>query len=229
MKSPTDLKLVPREVEFRIEEALDKHVEEHGNLFFANECPVSSYYWIAMQALFPEGERLFIDSARDVRDEILKDGGEIPKELEQSIKDFIRQEAYHGTHHDKINQYMVKRGFKHIKEIDAFAKERRKRMRENMSPKRRLAITIAGEHYTAILARKELHNDTFEYDHMIPEVRKLIMYHAMEEIEHKGVCYDLYEQARGGYFTRMIGYGLFSIGFMLMVRHLHVYLSLIQI
>ena len=31
------------------------------------------------------------------------------------------------------------------------------------------------------------------------------MYHALEEVEHKAVCYDLYQQAKGGYGLRVLG------------------------
>ena len=63
-KTPATLSLITRIVRFDYASALRSNRYWHGN------DPVTTHFFNALQALFPDGERFFMDSARDVRDEI---------------------------------------------------------------------------------------------------------------------------------------------------------------
>ena len=58
----------------------------------------------------------------------------------------------------------------------------------------KLGITMALEHYTAMMAHEFLANPQHFKD-SDPEVRKMWEWHAVEEIEHKGVAYDVWNHA----------------------------------
>ena len=72
-RTPSALTLIPRVVRFDYESVLRQNRYWHGG------DPVVTHFFNALQAMFPEGERFFMDSARDVRDMLGKDN--IPAEL----------------------------------------------------------------------------------------------------------------------------------------------------
>ena len=85
MKSPENLKIIPRKLTIDLTEALkDKP-------YWLDNDPVKTHFFNALQSAFPEGERMFIDSARDVRDRY---GDKLSEELKEQIKLFIKQEEY---------------------------------------------------------------------------------------------------------------------------------------
>ena len=57
-----------------------------------------------------------------------------------------------------------------------------------------LAVTMALEHYTAMMAAEFLANPK-HFAEADPEVRDMWRWHAAEEIEHKGVAYDTWLHA----------------------------------
>ncbi|MEW6776780.1 MAG: metal-dependent hydrolase, partial [Bdellovibrionota bacterium] len=69
--------------------------------------------------------------------------------------------------------------------------------------KMRLAITVALEHMTAIMADELFSNAAVQRD-MDPEHRKLWLWHAAEETEHKAVAFDVYQMVKGGALRRSV-------------------------
>ena len=62
-----------------------------------------------------------------------------------------------------------------------------------MLPKRtQLAATTFMEHFTALLAEQLLEDETFQ-SLADPEMIKIWQWHALEELEHKSVAYNVYE------------------------------------
>ena len=62
---------------------------------------------------------------------------------------------------------------------------------KTLSRERQLALTVAMEHFTASLAEFLLKNPE-AMDTVDPTVRKMMLWHAVEEIEHKAVAFDVY-------------------------------------
>lgn len=75
---------------------LNFKIDEIPKFWFAND-PFKTRFFDALSLTFPEGERFFIESVRLYRDQIQD------RDLQQKVKDFIRQEAQHGIAHDKMN------------------------------------------------------------------------------------------------------------------------------
>jgi len=217
-KTPENLTIIPRKVDFDIQSSLKK------NPYFIDNDPVTSHFLSAIQSLFPEGERFFIDAARDVRNQYVKKHGEnsLSPELEKQIKLFIRQEAHHGVHHDKWNQALVGNGYEFIGEMNDDFCNSRKRLRKILPPIIRLGLTVAGEHFTAVSARLELHKDTRFFEKMDRPFHDLIVYHAVEEIEHKSVCFDLFKHVGGGYLNRIIQLVAFNSAIIFALNRIHI-------
>ncbi|HMY12234.1 MAG TPA: metal-dependent hydrolase [Turneriella sp.] len=67
-----------------------------------------------------------------------------------------------------------------------------------------LAITAAAENMTAGFAQSLFQPGELEKIAR-PDVRELYAWHAAEEMEHRDLAYDLYQQVGGDYATRMAG------------------------
>lgn len=156
--------------------------------YFFRDNPILSTLMYAMSASFPDGERFFIDSVRhyqkDIKDPVL---------LAQ-VRGFIGQEAHHSRIHEEFNTQAETLGMA-MKKIESRFKKGTDTAR-SLSPGRQLAITSALEHITATLAQWTLENPKagLEGGKHSP-LRELLIWHAMEEIEHKAVAFDVYRTA----------------------------------
>ncbi|HEY1077354.1 MAG TPA: metal-dependent hydrolase [Fontimonas sp.] len=154
-------------------------------------------FFDAMSLLFPEGEKFFICCVRDFRDQI-KD-----PELLAQVKDFIYQEGQHGMVHTRFNNRLKAQGIA----VDTILAKQKDIMfnffRKRFSPTYTLGQTAAAEHMTALMAHGFFKNGMFaDAD---PRIRAMYAWHAVEEIEHKAVAYDVFKKvAGGGYFTRVL-------------------------
>ncbi|AYA03789.1 metal-dependent hydrolase [Acinetobacter sp. WCHAc010034] len=141
----------------------------------------------ALSLTFPDGERYFIESVRLFRDQIADPG------LQQRVADFIRQEAQHGMAHDKMNQVMKTQGMP----VDQFIARLNRIFRfelQHRSAQYNIAMTAAAEHLTALMAETFFGSrDTLRSAH--PYVRALFAWHAIEEMEHRDVAFDVMKQA----------------------------------
>ena len=194
VRTPANLKILVRKVRFDYLGAMGRQRYWHDN------DPVKTHFFNALQALFPEGERFFMDAARDVRDEVGRDN--LAPELREQIQQFIRQEAMHGREHDSWTQALVALGYPAMQAFDAGLKRDNKWARRNIAATTRLAMTAASEHFTASMAHLFIYHRPDLVEQAAEPFRQLLVYHALEEVEHKAVCFDLYQQADGSYWKR---------------------------
>lgn len=190
--SQTISKAIPvtfRKMKFRF---TDKKTEKYWH----NGSPFVSFFWSAMSTAFPEGELFFMDTGRYFKDEINN------PELKHQIEEFIRQEAHHTFQHRKLNSLMADHGFD-MDKYDSWFGGWLRGVRKVLPEKLQLSVSMALEHFTANFAHQYLTNEKFT-EGVDPEVKALWAWHAVEEVEHKGVLYDLYNEVGGGYFGRVV-------------------------
>lgn len=143
----------------------------------------------ALSVEFPEGERSFIRSVRHY-EQRLSD-----RQLREQVRAFIDQEAQHGKSHTQLNRQLLETsaGLREVQRInDAGIKQ----ADANQTPAQRLARTVALEHITAIMAAWLL-NNPHKLDGIPDGVRAIFLWHALEELEHKSVAFDVYQTAVG--------------------------------
>jgi len=141
----------------------------------------------ALSVAFPPGERLFIESVRHYLPQI-----EDPT-LRGQIKSFIGQEANHTKEHLVFNEFLQKTGFP-ARAMERWVTDRIARIQKASRPEANLARTAALEHFTAILASAILESPEI-LEKLDPEEAKLWAWHAIEEIEHRAVAFDVYKEA----------------------------------
>jgi len=158
-------------------------------------------YLIGLSMLFPEGERFFIRAVKRYADEIQD------PELKKDVKGFIAQEAQHGRQHEILNETF---GQKY--DVDSFLRNWTgfafgflEKFSERFVPfgggKLELAVTAAAEHFTATWGAAALKSPSFaKFDSQ--SIRDLVYWHAIEEIEHKHVAFDVMREVAPNYFLR---------------------------
>lgn len=153
-----------------------------------------SLFWSTLSGLFPEGERFFVESVRNYRDQITD------PVLKAQIAGFIGQEAMHTKEHETINAAMTRMGID-IETIDRQLNPVLKFVRKVTTKRMQLAATCALEHFTATIA-EQLLRDPNHAAKGEPEIMGLWLWHALEENEHKTVAYDVYQKVGGNYPER---------------------------
>ncbi|HEV2078561.1 MAG TPA: metal-dependent hydrolase [Allosphingosinicella sp.] len=175
--TPPDLTITPRDRRFGRESRTDR--------WWMGGDPVGTALYNALSATFPKGETFFVESVRHFRE------GANPK-LAAEIKAFVTQEVMHSREHVAFNKRAHEAGY------DLAPLERQVDVRlelvRSKPPIASLAATMALEHFTAILAH-ELLKDPRHLAKADPESAALWRWHAIEEIEHKGVAYDTWLHA----------------------------------
>lgn len=215
-RRPADLQILARQPHFDLQALMEKHRYWHS------DDPVMTHFFNAMQATFPQGERFFIDSARDACEAIGEQN--LDPQLRDDVKRFIRQEAIHGKAHDEWNQALIAMGYPYMKEFDEHIEKDRTWGRKKIPVKWRIGMTAAAEHMTASFARMILHKRPDLIENAASPVRELLLWHALEEVEHKAVCFDLFQQLDGSYRVRATGMVFAFVDFLRHIYERQVYL-----
>ena len=169
--------------------------------------PMASHVGNALHLLFPTGERFFMEAVRDAADQV------DDPELQAAIKEFIKQEAWHAQAHDQVLRHLADTGIDPSGYIDRLERffDIVLRDRPNWPSwtkgfqiKRRLAITAALEHFTAVLGHWALTADGLDEAGADPTMLDLFRWHAAEEVEHRALVYDVYDHVGGGYALRAL-------------------------
>jgi uncharacterized protein len=148
-----------------------------------------SHLFNALSQFFPEGEKFFIDSVRHYRDRVTD------PVLKQQVQGFIGQEAMHGREHRAYNENLKRAGYP-IDWLEKRVLGELRVSRKLLGPRGCLAATIALEHLTAVMAHQVLY-DPRVLEGCDPRVAALWRWHAVEEIEHKAVAFDVYRAVFG--------------------------------
>jgi len=170
--TPADLHIQPRNLNFARAE-IDRRRWVGGD-------PFASAFFNALSVTFPEGELFFIDSLK----KFIK---RVPPKLRGEIRAFIQQEAIHSREHHCFNEHLKDCDFDITlleQDIDRVVQTIR-----GKSEYDQLVATMCIEHITAILAAEVIGNPA-HLENADEDQRNLWLWHASEEIEHKGVAYD---------------------------------------
>lgn len=169
---------------------------ESMELVFIEGDPALSYFFLGAWMMLPYLEPFLIRTVQSavplIQDPTLK----------EEAKRFCAQEGQHYRQHAKANE-VVKRvhpaGAK-LAELEKEVETEFARWSTEMPLKFNLAYGEGFESMTCAGARTQIAVGMF--DHMKEPIRGLMYWHIMEEIEHRTVCFDLYEQVVGDYFYR---------------------------
>jgi predicted metal-dependent hydrolase len=163
-------------------ESLDRHYVD-GDL-------VMSHVVAVLSAMFPEGEDFFVRSVRKHADQVTD------PELTKQVAGFVGQEVTHGREHRALNERLQEMGYP-TRRVDRMVKRGLSLYERVLPPMTCLAMTAALEHYTAALAETLLTDERAQRLLGESEVREMLLWHALEESEHKAVAFDVFRAAGG--------------------------------
>ncbi|HTB86419.1 MAG TPA: metal-dependent hydrolase [Steroidobacteraceae bacterium] len=172
--TPADLQIQPRNVMF----ARGRTAARWWNGGDA----VATAFYNSLSLTFPKGEAFFIDSVRNFRDSV-------PAQQQGQIDAFIKQEAAHSREHSHLNNQVEQAGYD-VGPMHADLDSRLAEMKKQ-PPIVGLVTTVALEHFTAIIAHACLKSER-HFKNASQDAARLWKWHAIEEIEHKGVAYDTF-------------------------------------
>ena len=173
--APADLAITPRNLRFGRDEV-------RGRWWLGGDAVATAWH-NALSASFPAGEAFFIETVRRFRDQV-------PAELAAQIDQFVKQEAHHTREHVAFNRQVTGAGYD-IAAIDKRIADSLVQARTT-HPVAQLLVTVSLEHFTAIFAHAMLARAGEQFDGASAETRAMWIWHAIEEIEHKGVAFDTY-------------------------------------
>lgn len=177
IKTPANLTITPRDRRFGRNSAQGR--------WWAGGDPFATAFYNALSVTFPRGEAMFIEAVKAFRDGV-------PPKLEKEIRAFVTQEVMHTREHVAFNKRVEEAGYditflnKQVDHVMDLIKSRPQIVN--------LCVTMALEHYTAIMAKQFL-EDPHAFHKAEGEEVDLWKWHAIEEIEHKGVAYDTWLHA----------------------------------
>lgn len=141
--------------------------------------------------------------------------------LTAQVRDFIRQKAMHTKMHARFNAAIVARypAMKAADRVGAFLLGLTRRFTPRFW---QLGVTCALEHFTAMFADQPLRIQTTFERHAAPSFGQLWLWHAVEETEHKAVCFDVYQAVMGkgalAYVFRVLTMLVTTVLFMLAIE-----------
>jgi predicted metal-dependent hydrolase len=178
-----------------------KHFARDGDI-------VMSHVLTVLSSVFPDGEDYFVRSVEAVRDRI-----EDPR-LREDVEGFIGQESMHGREHRALNERLGELGHP-TRAIGAYVRGLTTFRERLQSERGNLAVTAGLEHYTATLAETLLTDPQARADVGHDGVRHLLLWHALEEAEHKAVAFDVYQHVGGTERMRVATMWVIHLSFVL--------------
>jgi hypothetical protein len=166
--------------------------------------PIGTHIANGANLLFPSGERFFVRSVRHYLPAI-----DDPA-LREQVQGFCAQEARHGAAHQRQFDVMRAQGYDPDGFLRVYEWLAWRVLEPAFSPAMRLSVTVALEHYTAIMAEGALGYGGIDGAH--PKMEALLKWHACEEIEHKAVAFDVLARVAPSYGLRMAGMAVATAG-----------------
>ncbi|MEB3031998.1 metal-dependent hydrolase [[Mycobacterium] nativiensis] len=175
-----------------------RFMDDTSGKYFVDDDIVFSHFVAGLSGAFPPGEESFIRSVRRYADTVTD------PVLKKRVAGFIGQESAHGLQHRRLNDKLIELGYPVRWWDSAAAKDRLTRSERRLGAQVHLAMTAAAEHYTAVLAERVLSSDELQAIPGDAEVWNLLNWHALEELEHKSVAFDVYREMVGSEWTRIL-------------------------
>ena len=157
--------------------------------YWNDNSPFKTHFLNALSITLPDCEKFFIETIIPYSKELTD-----PNQLAE-VKEFVKQESHHRHAHKKYNDWLAKQGLPVTKlqqdQINMWRIANRFLSRAN-----RLALTICVEHITVVYASVFLEYRAILND-MHPHFRQIWKWHALEEIEHKAVAINVWNELEG--------------------------------
>lgn len=199
-----------RKVSFDLSEKIPRH--------WVNGDPVRSHFLNAFSAVLPVYEQFFIQTIHRNRNRISSSA------LKENIHGFCAQEGSHSAEHRKYNQLLVSQGYSAIPKFERFLAKALGFFQKHLPTVWLLACTAGGEHVTAFMGADYLEHPEVWSKNSDPKLDALWQWHSAEEVEHKAVCFDVYQEIAGQRWLRNLALISISLPTLAVVTAIQFYL-----
>lgn len=162
--------------------------------------PEFSHIVNAASLAMPYLEPYLIKSMRAAR-EYIRDPA-----LQQALDAYVAQESMHFGQHRRFNDTLISRGYCCIEALQARMAADYARLGATRSLAFNLAYAEGFESMALAIGEMLIEDREYLFGGSESGVASLVLWHFVEEIEHKNVAYDVFEQVAGGYFRRVHGF-----------------------
>ncbi len=147
----------------------------------------------------PYLEPFLIDSMREALQRI-----EDPR-LREAARAFMAQEGQHYRQHRRYNELLKAKGYPELAAVEEAMQASYDRMRRRRSLAFRMAYTAGFETMTLGLTSWLVEERRDLFRGADTRVSSFVLWHMVEETEHKRVAFDVYQAACPGYGMRVLG------------------------
>ena len=136
-------------------------------------------------------------------------------DLLEDIRLFVGQEAAHYTNHRRYNELLKRQGYPQLVEVEEGMAESYARL-SRRSLEWRLAYSAGFETMTMGLTQWLIKEREALFHEADPVVTSLVLWHMVEEMEHKSVAFEVFQAVSGSFGLRLWGllYGSMHVGFL---------------
>jgi len=166
--------------------------------FWHSNAPEPTYTFNTLALYLPLLEKMVVLSLKQSVSKLTNTN------LKKEVQSLIAQEAYHGSEYAKMLPSLIYRHYPNIQKkykfrlFGSFAF-----LINKILPNFHYALSAAGEHFTAISADLFLRHPRY-FENVAPEYSAIWRWHAIEEIEHKSVAFDVYQYFSQSYIQRAL-------------------------
>ena len=149
--------------------------------------PIKTHFMNALSVLIPYSEKTVNEIMRKSLDQIQD------SVLKQEINNLIKQEGAHALMHRQTNSLLVNYGYEKVIFFEKVQKFMMSLLARCSSKAFEMAMPAAFEHFTAAISRDFLAHQAYWVNDQQNQAIEFTKWHALEEIEHQAVCYDVFK------------------------------------
>lgn len=126
--------------------------------------------------------------------------------LRKALDDYVSQESMHFLQHRRFNDTLAACGYRCIEQLQARLAEDYARLATTSSLAFNLAYAEGFESMALAIGEMLIEDRVHLFGDSQSGVASLVLWHFVEEIEHKHVAFDVFEHVAGGYARRVYGF-----------------------
>lgn len=153
--------------------------------------PFKTAVFNGLSMMLPIGEQYIIDAVRRFQNSITA------PHLRSDVQQLLGQESVHRLHHTAYNDALVRHRGYSLDALEAWMRANDEWANANLNALEHLAVAVAYEHLTASIAYAAFVDERW-FAGADNRVSAFWFWHALEELEHKAVAFDVYIDAGGG-------------------------------
>jgi uncharacterized protein len=138
--------------------------------------------------------------------------------LQEELDQYVKQEAAHYKQHRRFNDTLRAAGYQCIDTLEQTLADDYEALEQRRSLRFNLAYAEGFESMALAIGQMLIEEREYLFRNSEPAVASLVLWHFVEEIEHKNVAFDVLHHLHPGYLLRITGLVYATVHIMLRTR-----------